>query len=78
MKTVSTGQVFNRFPAGYEGDFLTCFFHCFSLPSFSSLPGLEPDQIPWYLASGPNEAQALMSHCKNSVINKAIGKRWIC
>ena len=67
------------FPAGYEGDSLARFSHCFFLPSFmSSLPGLEPGQIPSCLASGPNEAQALMSHCKNSVRDTAIGKRWIC
>ena len=48
------------FPAGYEGDSLAHFSHCFSLPSFSSsLPGLEPGQNPRCLASGPNEAQAL-------------------
>ena len=43
-----------------------------------SLSGLEPSQNPWCLASGPNEAQAVMSHCKNSVRDTAIGKRWIC
>ena len=37
MKTVSTGQVFSRFfPAGYKGDSLAFFSHCFFLPSFSS------------------------------------------
>ena len=30
------------------------------------------------LASGPNEAQALMSHFQNSVRDTVIGKRWIC
>ena len=60
------------FPAGYEGDSLARFSHCFFLLCFSSLPGLEPSQNPGCLASGPNEAQALMSHCKNSLKNKAI------
>ena len=41
----------------------------------SSLLGVEPGQNPWCLASGPNEA--LMSHCKNSVRDTAIGNRWI-
>ena len=30
------------FLTGYEGDSLTCFHHCFSLPSFSSSPSLPP------------------------------------
>ena len=48
------------FPAGYEGDSLACFSHCFFLLSFSnSLLELEPGQNPWCLASGPNEAQVL-------------------
>ena len=55
------------------------FSMAFFLPSFSSsLPGLEASQNTWCLASGPNEAQALMSHCKNSVRDTVIGKRWIC
>ena len=58
------------FPAGYEGDSLARFSHCFFLLSFSSLPGLEQGQNPGCLASGPNEAQALMSHCKNSLRDK--------
>ena len=67
------------FPAGYEGDSLARFCHCVFLASFSSsLLGLEPSQNPWCLASGRNEAQALMSHRKNSVRDTAIGKRWIC
>ena len=54
------------------------FFHCFFLLSLSSsLPGLEPGQNPLSLAPGPNEAQALMPHCKNSVRDTVIGKRWI-
>ena len=49
------------------------FFHCFFLLSLSlSLPGLESGQNPLSLASGPNEAQALMPHCKNSVRDTAI------
>ena len=57
-----------------------CVFpHCFFFLSFSSfLPGLEPSQNPLCLASGPNEAQDLMSHCKNSVRDTKIGKRCIC
>ena len=67
------------FTAGYEGDSLAHFFHCFFLLSFSSsVLGLEPSHDPWCLASGPNEAQALMSHCKNSARDTAIGKKWIC
>ena len=38
----------------------------------------EPNKNSWCLASGPSESQALMSHCKNSVRDTAIGKRWIC
>ena len=54
------------------------FSHCFCLLSFSSsLPGLKPGQNPRYLVSGPNELQPLMSHCKNSVRDTVIGKRWI-
>ena len=61
------------FPVGYEGDSSAHFPHCFFLPSFSSsIQGLEPGQNPWCLASGPNEAQALMSHCKNPVRDTAI------
>ena len=47
---------------------------------FSSCPSaplswdFQPGQNPWCLTSGPNEAQALMSHCKNSVRDTAIGK----
>ena len=67
-----------EFSAGYEGDSLAWFSHCFFLLSFRSLLRLEPGQTPECLASGPNEAQALMSHCKNSVRDKAISKRWIC
>ena len=67
------------FLAGYEGDSSACFSHCFFLMSFSSsLLGLEPGQNLWCLASEPNEAQVLMSHCKNSVRDTAIRKRWIC
>ena len=66
MKIVSTGQIFSRFLAGYEGYSLVHFFHCFHLQSFSYfLPELKPGQNPGCLASGPNEAQVLMSHCKN-------------
>ena len=55
------------------------FSHCFCLLSFSSsLSGLKPGQNPRYLASELNELQALMSHCKNSVRDTVIGKRWIC
>ena len=43
-----------------------------------SLLELEPGQNPWCLASGPSEAQALRSHCKNSVRDSVIGKKWIC
>ena len=76
MKTLSTGQVFSRF-SGRQ--WRACFPHCFSLQSFSSsLLGLQPSQNAGYLASGPSEAQAQMSHCKNSVRDTAIGKRWIC
>ena len=79
VKTVSTGQVFSRFSGRLYRDSSACFPHCFFLLSFSfSLPGLELSQNPWYLASGSNEAQALMSHCKNSVRDTEIGKRWIC
>ena len=58
-------------------------WHAFSTAFFllflsSSLLGLEPGQNPRCLASGPNKNQALMSHCKNSVRDTAIGKRWIC
>ena len=75
MKTMSTVRYLTGFPAGCERDSLAHF----SLPYFSiSLPGLEPCQNPWYLASEPNEAQALISHCKNSVRDTVIGKRWIC
>ena len=79
MKTMSTVRYLTGFPAGCERDSLAHFSHCFFLPSFNiSLPGLEPCQNPWYLASEPNEAQALISHCKNSVRDTVIGKRWIC
>ena len=66
-----------NFPAGYEGDSLACFPHGFFLLSFSSLSGsgLEPNQKPGCPASGPNIAQALRSHCKNSLRVKAIDKR---
>jgi len=65
--------------AGYEGDSLACFSPCFFFLSFSSsLLGLEPGQNPRHLASGPNETQALMFHCKNSVRDTVIGKRWTC
>ena len=37
--------------------------------SFSSLPGLKPSQT--------NETQALMSHCKNSLRDKAIRGRFV-
>ena len=60
------------FLAGYEGDPLAHFPQCFFLLSFSSFLGLEPGQNPGCLASGPNEAQALLSHCKNSVRDKVI------
>ena len=60
------------FPAGCEGDSLAHFPHCFFLLSFSPHPGLEPDQNPGCLTSAPNEAQALMSHCKDSAREKAI------
>ena len=61
-----------------EGDSLACFSHCFFLLPFnSSLPGLEPGQNPRCLASGPQEAQARMSRCKNSVRDMVTGKRWI-
>ena len=53
---------------------LESFSSLLGLKSFSSLLGLEPSQNPGCLASGPNEAQALMSHCKNSEIDKAISK----
>ena len=44
------------------------FFSLFFPPVLQlSLLGLEPSQNPWCLASGPNEAQALIYHCKNSV-----------
>ena len=67
------------FPAGYERDSSARLFHCFFLLSFSSsLPGLELGQNPWCLASGPNEAQTLMSHWKNLVRDTVIGNRWIC
>ena len=36
-----------------------------------SLPGLKPGENPSCPASGPNEVQALMSHGKNSVRDKA-------
>ena len=66
------------FPAGCEGASSAHFPHCFFLPSFnSSLPGLEPGQNPRCLASGPQEAQARMSRCKNSVRDMVTGKRWI-
>ena len=43
MKTVSIGQVFSDFPAGYEGDSLAHFSHCFFLLAFSSsILELEP------------------------------------
>ena len=38
-----------NFPAGYEGDSLACFPHCFFLLSFSPLLGLEADQNPEWL-----------------------------
>ena len=66
-----------EFLAGYKGDSLACFSHSFFLLSFSSLLGLKPSQNLGCLASGPNEAQALISHCKNSLKDKAISKRWI-
>ena len=50
----------------------------FLLSLISSLLGLEPGQKPWHLASGANEAQALMSHPKNSVTDTMMGKRWVC
>ena len=60
-----------EFSAGYEGDSLARFSHCFFLLSFSSLSrDLSPAKT--------HEAQAVMSHCKNSVRDKAISKRWIC
>ena len=55
------------------------FPHCFFLPSFiSSLPGPEPGQNPGCLASGANEAQAMMFYFKASVRDTATSKRWIC
>ena len=43
--------------------------------AFSSCPSAHSqDSSP----AKTNEAQALMSHCKNSLRNKAIIKRWIC
>ena len=36
MKTVSPGQVLADFLAGYKGDSLVLFSHCFFLLSFSS------------------------------------------
>ena len=44
MKTVSPGQVLADFLAGYKGDSLVLFSHCFFLLSFSSIPGLQPGQ----------------------------------
>ena len=78
MKLRTQVKYLANFLEGYEGDSLARFSHCFFLLSFSSFLGLEPSQNPGCLASGPNEAQALMSHCKNSVRDKAISKRWVC
>ena len=76
VKTVSTGHKFNRFSSRLWRGSLVTFFPLVFLPVLQlSLPRLKPDQIPGCLASGPDEAQALMSHCKNSVRDKAIGKR---
>ena len=79
MKTVNTGQVCSRFSGRLWRGFYGTFFHYLFLLSFnSSLLGLEPSQNPQCLASGPNKAQALRSHCKNSVRDTVIGKRRIC
>ena len=51
--------------------FPTNFSSCLSAPLSQDF---EPGQNPWCLTSGRNEAQALMSHCKNSVRDTAIGK----
>ena len=76
MKTVSVSQVFSRSSRRLWRARLS---HCFFLRSFSSpLLGVEPSQNPRWLASGPNETQALMPHYKSSVRNTVIGKRWIC
>ena len=39
--------------------------------------GLKPSQNPWYLVSGPNEAQVLDVSSQNLVRDKVIGKKWI-
>ena len=40
--------------------------------------GLEPNQNPLYLVSGPNKLEFLMSHHRqNSLRDKIIGKMWI-
>ena len=76
MKTVSTVQAFSRFSGRLWRGFLSTFSPMLFLLSFSSsLPGLEPSQNLRGLASGPNEVQAPMSHCKNSVRDMGIGKR---
>ena len=75
MKLWAPVRYLANFLGGYERDSLARFSHCFSLLSFSPLPGLEPGQNPGGPASGPNKAQALRSHCKNSVTVKAIDRR---
>ena len=55
--------------------FPTAFSSC---PSALSLLGLNLSQNTGCLASTPNESQVLMSHYKNSVREKAMGKKWIC
>ena len=79
MKNVSTGQVFSRFSGRLWRGFLGTFSPLLFPPVLQLLsPGTWAGQNPWCLASEANEAQALMSHCKNSVRDTVIGKRWIC
>ena len=76
---LSTGQVFSRFSSRLRTGFLGMFLLLLFPPVLQlSLPGLTPGENPSCPASGPNEAQALMSHGKNSVRDKATSKRWIC
>ena len=79
VKTVSTGQVFNRFSGRLWRAFLSMFSPMLFPPvlQLPPLPGFEPSQNPWCLDSGSNEAQVLMSHCKNQ-IETQLGKRWVC
>ena len=64
-ETVSTGQIFSKFSGGLWRGFLGTFFPLL----FPSCPSaLSRDSSP----AKTNETQALMSHCKNSLRDKAI------